>query len=57
MWYLSICAREFALYFSFIAFAQIRRATRPMTAYSGSTPLREKEAKVWCEFINIHSAS
>ena len=42
-WYLSFCDRSLAPYFSFIAIAQIRRATRPMTEYSGSIPLEKKK--------------
>jgi hypothetical protein len=32
--------------FVFMAFAQILRATRPITAYSGSTPFEKKNDKV-----------
>ena len=39
-------ARSFAPYLSRIATAQIRRATRPMTAYSGSIPLEKKKDKI-----------
>ena len=35
-----------APYFARIALAQIRRATRPMTAYSGSIPLLKKKLKL-----------
>ena len=42
-WYFSFCERSPAPYFSFIATAQIRRATRPMTEYSGSMPLLKKK--------------
>ncbi len=42
MWYLSFWARSLAPYLSRIATAQIRRATRPMTEYSGSIPLEKK---------------
>ena len=45
MWYLSIWARADAPYFSRIALAQMRRATRPMTAYSGSMPLEKKKLR------------
>ena len=34
-----------ALYFSFMATAQMRLATRPMTVYSGSRPLLKKKEK------------
>ena len=43
MWYFSICPRGLAPYRSRIARAQIRRATRPITAYSGSIPLEKKK--------------
>ena len=41
-WYFSFCERSLAPYFSFIATAQMRRATRPITEYSGSMPLEKK---------------
>ena len=41
-WYFSFCERSLAPYRSRIATAQIRRATRPSTAYSGSMPLLKK---------------
>ena len=41
-WYLSFWLRSFAPYFSFIAMAQMRRATRPSTEYSGSMPFEKK---------------
>src|SRR4029078_11642629 len=37
-WYFSFCDRSLAPYLSFIATAQIRRATRPITESSASTP-------------------
>ena len=46
MWYLSIWARSEAPYFSRMALAQIRRATRPITAYSGSMPLEKKKLRL-----------
>lgn len=41
-WYFSFWLRSPAPYFSFIATAQMRRATRPSTEYSGSMPLEKK---------------
>ena len=41
-WYFSFCDRSPAPYRSRIATAQIRRATRPSTVYSGSIPLEKK---------------
>ena len=41
-WYFSFCERSPAPYLSRIATAQIRRATRPSTEYSGSMPLEKK---------------
>ena len=41
-WYFSFCERSLAPYRSLIATAQIRRATRPITVYSGSMPLEKK---------------
>ncbi len=46
MWYLSICERLLAPYRSRMARAQMRRATRPMTAYSGSMPLEKKNDRL-----------
>jgi len=45
MWYLSIWLRAVAPYSRFMARAQMRRATRPMTAYSGSMPFEKKNDK------------
>ena len=45
MWYLSFRLRSSAPYFSRIAIDQIRRATRPMTEYSGSIPLEKKKER------------
>ena len=45
-WYFSFCERSSAPYFSFIATAQIRRATRPITEYSGSMPLLKKNDRL-----------
>ena len=42
MWYFNFCDRSLAPYFSFIATAQMRRATRPITVYSGSMPFEKK---------------
>jgi hypothetical protein len=42
MWYLSFCERSLPPYLLLIAFAQMRRATRPITAYSGSMPFEKK---------------
>ena len=46
MWYLSFWLRSLAPYFSFIATAQMRRATRPITVYSGSMPLEKKNDRL-----------
>jgi hypothetical protein len=46
MWYLSFCERSLAPYLRFIALAQIRRATRPITEYSGSIPLEKKNERL-----------
>ena len=46
MWYLSFWLRSLAPYFFFIATAQMRLATRPMTVYSGSMPLEKKNDKL-----------
>ena len=43
--YLNFCERSFAPYLSRIAIAQIRRATRLITAYSGSMPLEKKNER------------
>jgi hypothetical protein len=45
MWYLSIWERSLPRT-CFIALAQIRRATRPITAYSGSIPLEKKKLRL-----------
>ena len=45
-WYFSFCERSEAPYFSFMAIAQIRRATRPMTVYSASMPLLKKNDRL-----------
>ena len=45
-WYLSFCDRSFAPYRSRMATAQIRRATRPITVYSGSMPLEKKNDRL-----------
>ena len=45
MWYLSFWLRSFAPYFERIATDQIRRATRPITEYSGSIPLEKKKER------------
>ena len=45
-WYFSFCERSLAPYFSRIATAQIRRATRPITEYSGSMPLEKKNDRL-----------
>ena len=42
MWYLSFWLRSLAPYLSRIATAQMRRATRPITVYSGSMPFEKK---------------
>jgi hypothetical protein len=46
MWYLSFWLRSLAPYLCFMALAQMRRATRPMTAYSGSMPLLKKNERL-----------
>ena len=43
---LELLARCDAPYFSFMATAQIRRATRPITVYSGSMPLEKKKDRL-----------
>ncbi len=62
MWYFSCCARGEAPYFSRIATAQMRRATRPMTEYSASRPLKKKKkeegeggGEVGREIVNAHA--
>ena len=45
-WYFSFCARSLAPYLSRIATAQMRRATRPITEYSGSMPLLKKKERL-----------
>ncbi|MNY17210.1 hypothetical protein D3C86_1505130 [compost metagenome] len=42
MWYFSFCERSLAPYLSRIVTAQMRRATRPSTLYSGSMPFEKK---------------
>jgi hypothetical protein len=37
--------------------AQMRRATRPMTVYSGSSPLEKKKDKVGCELVDVHASA
>src|ERR1700721_4838306 len=44
-WYLSFWLRSFAPYLFFMATAQMRRATRPITEYSGSMPFEKKNDK------------
>ena len=46
MWYLSFWLRSLALYFSRTAVLQIRRATRPSTAYSASIPFEKKNERL-----------
>ena len=46
MWYFSFWLRSLAPYFSFMATAQMRRATRPITVYSGSMPLLKKKLRL-----------
>jgi hypothetical protein len=46
MWYFNIWLRGPALYRSFIARAQMRRATRPITAYSASMPFEKKNDRL-----------
>jgi hypothetical protein len=53
-WYLSFWLRSLAPYFSFIAIAQIRRATRPMTVYSGSIPLEKKKDRFGAKSSIVH---
>ena len=45
-WYLSFWLRSLAPYLFFIATAQMRRATRPITEYSGSMPLLKKKDRL-----------
>ncbi|EKD36496.1 MAG: hypothetical protein ACD_75C01492G0005 [uncultured bacterium] len=45
IWYLSRWEVVFAPYFSFMATAQMRLATRPITVYSGSMPFEKKNDK------------
>ena len=45
MWYFSFWLRSLAPYLFFIATAQMRRATRPITEYSGSMPLEKKKER------------
>ncbi len=45
-WYLSFCDRSSAPYRSRMAMAQMRRATRPSTVYSGSMPLEKKNDRL-----------
>ena len=45
-WYFSFWERSLAPYLSRIVTAQIRRATRPMTEYSGSMPLLKKNDRL-----------
>ncbi|MNM94151.1 hypothetical protein D3C81_1065430 [compost metagenome] len=46
MWYLSFWLRSLAPYLSRIVTAQMRRATRPSTLYSGSMPLEKKNDRL-----------
>ena len=46
MWYLSFWLRSEAPYSSRSAIAQMRRATRPITVYSGSIPLEKKNERL-----------
>ena len=46
MWYLSFWERSEPSYISRTALAQMRRATRPMTEYSGSVPLEKKNDRL-----------
>ena len=43
---LELLARSFAPYLLLIATAQMRRATRPSTEYSGSMPLEKKKERL-----------
>ena len=45
MWYLSFWLRSFAPYRSRMLTAQMRRATRPSTVYSGSIPHEKKKLR------------
>jgi hypothetical protein len=45
-WYFSFCDRSLAPYLSRMVMAQIRRATRPSTEYSGSMPLEKKNDRL-----------
>ena len=46
MWYFNIWLRSLAPYLFFMAQAQMRRATRPITEYSGSMPLLKKKLRL-----------
>ena len=46
MWYFSICDRVEAAYFRAMAMAHIRRATLPITVYSGSIPFEKKKERL-----------
>ncbi len=46
MWYLSICDLGLPPYLCLMAFAHIRRATRPITEYSASIPLEKKNDRL-----------
>ncbi|TLD45065.1 MAG: hypothetical protein FAZ92_02659 [Accumulibacter sp.] len=46
MWYFSFWLRSLPPYLFFIATAQMRRATRPITEYSGSMPLLKKNDRL-----------
>jgi hypothetical protein len=39
-----------------MATAQMRRATRPITVYSGSMPLLKKNDQVGREVVDVHAA-
>ncbi|MNT28021.1 hypothetical protein D3C72_1636760 [compost metagenome] len=46
MWYFSFWLRSLAPYLSRMVTAQMRRATRPSTLYSGSMPLEKKNDRL-----------
>ena len=39
-----------------MAIAQMRRATRPMTVYSGSMPLEKKKERLGAKLVDLHAA-
>ena len=53
MWYFSFPAAT-TLHRRSIAMAQIRRATRPITVYSGSMPFEKKKLRLAA--VDIHAA-